>query len=56
MCASEGLRCGQQRTWALHPSFAKEHACGKEFDIFAKIENQSNVSFGLRTVPFGKLI
>ena len=27
-----------------------------EFDIFAKIENQSKVSFGLRTVPFGKLI
>ena len=25
-------------------------------DIFAKIENQSKVSFGLRTVPFGKLI
>ena len=23
---------------------------------FAKIENPSNVSFGLRTVPFGKLI
>ena len=56
VCASEGLRCGQQRTWALHPSFAKEHACGTKLDIFAKIENQSKVSFGLRTVPFGKLI